>query len=399
MLRTTIISLLLIFSQFLPGQELNPATFDYLTSAPSSCISGEEMRLDSILETAYEMDEFTFDTITNDMARRVFYYDDSQPLLPASSEYFLRGNSPERQLNEYDDEGNEVFNTFQRFDETTQNWVTEQTTENIYLDELLQEQKAFRYTNGFIVDGRKITYEYDNADNLIIRRTFGYDSDEDTFAVTAVTVYVYDGDGNLVTEETASNDSPTAVTQSRVDYEYEFGERSVKTTLVYDNNSQTFSPWSRNRYITNGSGNITEYRFERFIGGAFVNVNSTIVSYNECDQVLSTKTSFWDSDLQDWAIRFGSEYFYSDPMEVSSVADLQLTVAVFPNPTISVINFNIEVPSQDNLLVIYNASGQRVLVQNLGQQAAIDVSDWEKGSYYYRIKAATQAYSGKFTKL
>jgi subtilisin family serine protease len=75
------------------------------------------------------------------------------------------------------------------------------------------------------------------------------------------------------------------------------------------------------------------------------------------------------------------------------------SLAVYPNPTNSIINFPIAFADSQAEVTLYNSLGKQIISKNINSSDfAIDVSDYSNGIYLYAVKSGVSFYSGKFLK-
>ncbi len=127
------------------------------------------------------------------------------------------------------------------------------------------------------------------------------------------------------------------------------------------------------------------------------NVNMTRFEAQDCFELICVQVDDAEYSTLNWLNIPSSAEFNEDCQLNTSLSYLKETnLAIYPNPSSDIINLRTDDKIED--IEIYDLNGSRVTV-NIEQNQSINISTFNNGIYFLRIKSNDESKSYKFIKI
>lgn len=123
----------------------------------------------------------------------------------------------------------------------------------------------------------------------------------------------------------------------------------------------------------------------------------TTLPESQCrHQILTLSNDYFDTYTGQFVQNATGTFYWSDvvPASAETVYHDIKEISAYPNPTTEILYFELPESAAPSIVELYNASGQRVISQQLTDNA-LKLTDLPTGFYSYRILQEDMTYSGK----
>ena len=308
-----------------------------------------------------------------------------------------------QRFSEYDHYGNEVLTVVNGWDKESNRWIHNSKNECEYdaanskvlevsyfgkeLSWVKYADCVYRYEldankdvfssvkyNQYWLDGEvyerpanKYVYEYDD-DNLASTSFYSWDIDESTWIEKNKYEYEYDTNGNQVLEVHYFWNEKDKIWQKHYKYGHTYNDKGKLTEMFFYYWDMDNDNW-KGKY---------KYEYEYDTAG-----NPTIINLHE-----------WYGN--DWLFNEIGTYYYSDhPIETDNALE-ELSVNIYPNPTINYITI---AEAEGLNVVIVDAQGRIIYTKkNIGAMETVQTASWTSGVYFVTLQAGESRITKKIMK-
>jgi len=193
--------------------------------------------------------------------------------------------------------------------------------------------------------------------------------------------------------------------KSKSKIEYEFDENDFllnKTTFISRNGDALWDRTRKEEYNYSFEDNLIEslvFYWDQYIG-EWLDAEKIENLLTDCGNDKEVTTFVVkDQATNLYAPSELGMYFYRQIEIDTNLEQLTINnVKVFPNPVSNIVQFDLPEVNSESKLEIFNANGKRILSDKIRQKESIDLSQFQSGLYYYKIKNQDEILTGKLIK-
>ncbi len=411
--------------------------------SPLKAENADKQKMDSLLYEEFDLSSMQLVVI----AKEIFTYD-SKGNMTQYVRYELDSISQKMVLSEredltFDANGNITSYVFYEWDQGSGQWVTSLKWEDQFDGNgnlILEIYSVWDSTSGQWENALKYEMTYDGQGNITTEVASYWDEDgsqwipwwkdEYTYTDGKLTTYLelswdffsevwvewyktestYDGNGNLTMELTQEWDYLASdwVNMNKWEYTYDgSGLMLTEVDMYWDTDLNDWVNDTKYEYSYDGQGNMTEELELYWEDGQWYNDWKGVWAYDMAYTYLDLYVPYWflynilDLTFYHMPLSF-SEYLYYEanwyvyykttayysPFQATAIEDIEGSVVkLFPNPASDYLSITWDESYPRLDLEIMDLAGKRVLSRSVINNEIVDLSQFSKGLYLYRLSA------------
>lgn len=242
--------------------------------------------------------------------------------------------------------------------------------------------------------------EYDNENRLTMHSELNRTLQYDEYVPFVLTYgdkveYSYSNEGQIVSEINYTYESDDFIPQNKYEYSYDAQHPDGLESEIYYEWNALSSSWEKK---TKGVLT-TNYDVKR---------DQLILPFGEEDESHELKMYFnymateflqyiWSDDTNDWVENTNYKIYYSSHEPSGLIKKNSSDISLYPNPTSDFISVNLNEGDNANI-ALYDLQGRKVYESSVVNSSRIDVSQFNKGIYFYQLSVEGKTVSGKLIK-
>lgn len=289
---------------------------------------------------------------------------------------------------QYNSNGDRTFSGRDKWSDTLQVFRPSSRWNYYYDDNNVRTAEELDYwsQNSGWYSGIRIEHEYD-ADGFRTHSNWYGEKDGEDWVLTRRNDYVYNEDGNLISDTRYTIGPFVGVRPYSANY-YEYnaeGVNTVDTRAGYNSVTEEFEPYAK-------------YEYQHF----WLPAENLLLPWNLSNlphwraQILDAEEYAFRNN--EWVLDEKFDYFYSSCNMGVAVAEIQeVEVKLLPNPVVDFARFEFPSNYRQARLLVINMSGQLMFEREIQSGESITVNDLLPGNYLYQLQFNDESIAlGKF---